>query len=173
MYTIGSGLLYTLDLDTRAGKWIGYQVLAGFGIGLSVQIPFIAIQVVSNKKDMPVSNALVLFFNTLGGALATSIAANILLNTLREGIRAHAAGLDPQLVIHAGVTHFRRVVPERYLAAVIVAYRRAVVDTFLFAVVAAGLSLLVSLGMEWKSTKPQSSTPGGGEVQQSANADAD
>ena len=35
--TIAIGLLYTLDLDTSTGKWIGYQILAGSAIAFSVQ----------------------------------------------------------------------------------------------------------------------------------------
>jgi MFS family permease len=35
--TIAVGLLYTLDLDTSTGKWIGYQILAGSAIAFSVQ----------------------------------------------------------------------------------------------------------------------------------------
>jgi hypothetical protein len=30
---IGSSLLYTLQVDSSAGQWIGYQVVAGFGVG--------------------------------------------------------------------------------------------------------------------------------------------
>jgi MFS family permease len=29
--TISAGLLYSLDIDSSAGKWIGYQVIGGFG----------------------------------------------------------------------------------------------------------------------------------------------
>ena len=35
--TVAIGLLYTLDLDTSTGKWIGYQILAGSAIAFSVQ----------------------------------------------------------------------------------------------------------------------------------------
>ena len=36
--TIGSGLIYTLDIGTSTGKWIGYQLLVGAGCGVSSQI---------------------------------------------------------------------------------------------------------------------------------------
>lgn len=29
--TIGSGLLYSLDIDTSTGKWVGYQIVGGIG----------------------------------------------------------------------------------------------------------------------------------------------
>lgn len=46
-------MLYTLQVDSNAGKWIGYQILTGVGSGAGVQIPFVAVQVVLSAKDMP------------------------------------------------------------------------------------------------------------------------
>lgn len=62
VFTVGSGLLYTLKVDSTIGTWIGYQILAGAGAGACVQIPFIAVQVVLPEKDMPVGNAVAIFF---------------------------------------------------------------------------------------------------------------
>ena len=42
--TIGTGLLYTLDIGTPSSHWIGYQALVGIGLGLSFQVPMIANQ---------------------------------------------------------------------------------------------------------------------------------
>ena len=53
IFTVGAGLLYTLKVNSSAGIWIGYQILTGIGAGASVQIPFIAVQVVLSAKDMP------------------------------------------------------------------------------------------------------------------------
>lgn len=156
IYVVGSGLLYTLDINSNIGHWIGYQVLAGFGIGMSVQIPFIAVQVVTSKVDMPIANALVMFFNTVFGAIAVSIAENVLINTLTKGILEHAVGLDPQVVINAGVLHFRKVVPAQYLSGVLIAYQLAIANCFVIAAVTAGLSFVISFGMEWKSAKGKS-----------------
>jgi hypothetical protein len=36
--TIAAGLLFTLDVGTSIGNWVGYQILAGFGYGLALQI---------------------------------------------------------------------------------------------------------------------------------------
>ena len=47
----------TLKVDSSIGTWIGYQILAGAGAGACVQIPFIAVQVVLEEKDMPIGNA--------------------------------------------------------------------------------------------------------------------
>jgi len=42
--TIGTGLIYTLDIGSSSSKWIGYQALAGIGIGFAFQVPMIANQ---------------------------------------------------------------------------------------------------------------------------------
>ncbi len=39
--TVAAGLLYTLDIGTGAGKWIGFQILGGFAFGVAFQIPMI------------------------------------------------------------------------------------------------------------------------------------
>jgi hypothetical protein len=36
--TIGVGLTSTFKVDTSSAKWIGYQVIAGFGRGLGAQM---------------------------------------------------------------------------------------------------------------------------------------
>ena len=53
VFTVGAGMLYTLQVDSGPGMWIGYQILTGIGAGASVQIPFISVQVVLSAKDMP------------------------------------------------------------------------------------------------------------------------
>jgi hypothetical protein len=56
-FTIGCGLLYTLKVASPAAVWIGYQILCGVGAGAGIQIPFVAVQVVLNSKDMPTGSS--------------------------------------------------------------------------------------------------------------------
>jgi hypothetical protein len=158
---VGSGLLYTLTPTSSIGTWIGYQIVAGVGAGACVQIPFVAVQVVLNEKDMPVGNAITVFFNSLGGAISISIAQNIFSNTLIRELPILAPDVDASAVIQAGVLHFREVVVETALAAVIEAYNRAVTTAFIMPIAAAGLAFLASLFMEWKSVKGKKLAVGG------------
>lgn len=57
---IGSGLLYTLDIDTSTGKWIGYQILGGVGWGIAFQVPIIVGQSNADPKDMSSVTATIL-----------------------------------------------------------------------------------------------------------------
>ncbi|KAJ4296465.1 hypothetical protein N0V90_006510 [Kalmusia sp. IMI 367209] len=162
IFTIGAGMLYTLKVSSPAGEWIGYQVLAGLGAGASVQIPFVAVQVVTSEKDMPTANALVMFFNSLGGAIAISIAQNIFINSLAKEIPKYAPGVDPRIVINAGATYVRYVVPVQFLKGVLEAYTKAITTALVLSIATAVIACLVSFGMERKSIKGKKIIPGGG-----------
>ena len=58
--TIGSGLLYTLSTHSSSSEWIGYQALAGLGIGLALQIPVITGQAVVQPSDLSSVTAMIL-----------------------------------------------------------------------------------------------------------------
>lgn len=161
VFAVGAGMLYTLKVDSSNGKWIGYQILAGVGAGAGVQIPFVAVQVVSSVKDMPTANACVLFFNSLGGALSISIAQNIFVNSLAKEIPKYSS-FPPQAVAQAGATYLREVVPEAELPGVLHGYNNAIVTAFILAIACSCLAFIVSLGQEQKSVKGKKLMPGGG-----------
>jgi hypothetical protein len=56
---IGAGLFYTMDQHTSTGKWIGYQILIGFPIGLTFQVALSNVQVYAPPEDMSQVNAIV------------------------------------------------------------------------------------------------------------------
>lgn len=58
--TIGCGLLYTLSTHSSSSQWIGYQALAGLGIGLALQIPVISAQAVVAPSDLSSATAMIL-----------------------------------------------------------------------------------------------------------------
>ena len=153
VFCVGSGMIYTLKVNSGAGMWIGYQILAGAGAGACVQIPFIAVQVVLSKKDMPVGNAIAIFFNSLGGALAISIAQNIFSNSLIQEIPIYAPTVNPQVVIAAGAAHVKEVVSKAQLPGVLLAYDVAVTRAFILSIATSGIAFLISFIFEWKSVK--------------------
>jgi hypothetical protein len=58
--TIAAGLLYTLDVGTPPGKWIGYQILAGFGYGIALQVSIIIAQAFSAPSDIAPTTAIII-----------------------------------------------------------------------------------------------------------------
>ncbi|ORY18766.1 major facilitator superfamily domain-containing protein [Clohesyomyces aquaticus] len=58
--TIGAGLLYTLDVGTGTGKWIGYQIIGGVGWGAAIQLPIIVSQGSVDPMDISTATAIVI-----------------------------------------------------------------------------------------------------------------
>ncbi|OJD19720.1 hypothetical protein AJ78_00343 [Emergomyces pasteurianus Ep9510] len=153
---VGAGLLYTLKVDSPAAEWIGYQIIAGFGVGLSAQLPIVAIQTILKPKDYPVGNAIYLFFQNLGGSITISIAQTILQNTLYHEIPlAVPSPISAQDVINAGVTNLRESFPSTVLAGILKAYMTAINRAFALPIAMAALTLISACFVEWKSVKGQ------------------
>ena len=155
LLTVGSGFIYTLKVGTSTGTWIGYQILTGFGVGTCVQIPFVAIQVVLNEKDIPVGNVLPIFFNSLGGAIAISVAQNIFSNTLLKEIPTQAPDINAEAVVQAGATHIRGIVTTAQLPGILEAYDIALTTTYILAIACGGFAFLSGMLFEWKTVKKQ------------------
>ena len=58
--TVGAGLIYTLQPNSKAGAYIGYQVLVSIGSGLVVQLPVIVAQAISPPVDVAITVAITL-----------------------------------------------------------------------------------------------------------------
>ena len=56
---VASGLFYTMDAHTSAGKWIGYQILLGVAVGLTFQTSLSNAQVQTSLEDMSQVTAIV------------------------------------------------------------------------------------------------------------------
>ncbi len=153
IFAIGAGMIYTLKVNSSAGKWIGYELLSGFGAGSGVQIPFVAVQVVLNDKDMPTGNAMAIFFNSLGGAISISIAQNIFSNGLSTNLPRYAPEVSASGVINAGATHLREYVKPEYLPGVLKAYMVALSQAYVIPIAVGGIATICACFVEWKSVK--------------------
>jgi MFS family permease len=57
--TIATGLMYTFDIGTGLGKWIGYQALYGIAVGLGFQMAINTAQANATIEDMSSATATV------------------------------------------------------------------------------------------------------------------
>lgn len=62
--TIAAGLFITLEANTGHSAWIGYQALAGIGIGACLNIPIIATQAIIPPEDVAPATAIILCKST-------------------------------------------------------------------------------------------------------------
>lgn len=58
--TISAGLLFTLDVETSTGKWVGFQIFSGFAFGLSLQVPVVIAQAFAEPTDMAPTTAIII-----------------------------------------------------------------------------------------------------------------
>jgi hypothetical protein len=73
---VGAGLLSSLKPDSDHQMWIGYQAICGIGVGLGMQQPLIAVQTVLDISLVPIGTSIIIFTQTLGGALFVSVGQN-------------------------------------------------------------------------------------------------
>jgi hypothetical protein len=149
---IGAGLISTFTVHTGHSKWIGYQVLYGFGMGLGMQQSSVAVQTVLQRRDVATGASLVFFFQGMGGALFSSIGNNIFDNKLKQGLQ-NIPGLNAEIITNIGATNLKRVVSPQQLPSVLVAYNAALMQAFYVAAGVAAMSTIGAAAVEWKSIK--------------------
>ncbi|KAM0133021.1 hypothetical protein ACHAO1_006509 [Botrytis cinerea] len=151
--SIGIGLLTTFKPDTNHAAWIGYQCLAGIGIGFGMQQPLIACQTVLDISQVPTGTSVIIFVQTLGGALFVSIGQNVFTNKLAQNLAHYVPDLNPAVVLTTGATSIQKDIAPEYLAGVTISYNNALTQSFLVAAVMAALTIIGSVFIEWKSVK--------------------
>lgn len=153
LVSIGVGLMYTFTPASNHSKWIGYQAIAGIGIGLGMQQPLIAVQTILDISQVPIGTSIIIFVQTLGGALFVSIGENIFTNKLVQNLAKYAPSIDPKIVLSTGATSIQHTIDKAQLPGVTLAYNDALVEAFLTAAVMAALTIVGSLSIEWRSVK--------------------
>lgn len=64
---IGAGLMTTFKVDSSVGKWIGYQIVYGVGMGLTAQTPLMVVQNVLALEDIAIGSSLIMMMQAIGG----------------------------------------------------------------------------------------------------------
>lgn len=109
LVTIGGSLLYTIDINTSAGRVYGYSVITALGTGSFVQAPFSVAQAKVEAHQVPAVTAFISCGQITGITLSLSIATTVFVNEAsnkiavvlpnapRSLVRATIAGADVPL----------------------------------------------------------------------------
>ncbi|KAH8772688.1 putative MFS multidrug transporter [Diaporthe sp. PMI_573] len=168
LLSIGAGLLTTLQVGTGQGKWIGYQVIYGFGMGLTFQAPNLAAQTVLPTADVPIGTSLMFFSQLLGGSIFISVGQNVLNNELVKNL-AGVPGFNPATILDAGATTLTHLA-EPLRTTVLFAYNEALRTVFQVGLAMTCLTILGGASLEWRSVK--SKKPGFKKEQAQSSAEA-
>lgn len=168
---IGGGLLSTLDQNSSAGEWIGYQIVLGVGVGACLTIPLMLAGVVVKPKDVSTATAIIIFAQSIGGAMMLATAQGIFQNELVRLLRNSVPDLDPLSVISLGASNnANSLLPPEALARILDAFVLALRYTFVLAVPIAGISFLVSLFQPWFRYHNPVVVIGGGEAEEAGKS---
>lgn len=159
--TVGCGIITMFHPSMSTAMWIGFEILASAGFGLSIQQGFTAVQTVLGPDDLAVGTAAVVASQSLGGAVFISVGNSVFQNRLQSLVReTNIPGLDVKAVLEAGAVAFRNVVPADDLPALLTAYDAALHTVLIVAVPLAGLAFLSCCFLQWNSVKKPKPTGG-------------
>jgi hypothetical protein len=158
---IGAGLLTTFTVTTSHLKWVWFQILFGYGIGLGISIPTKAIQASLPAKDVNAGIAVLLCAQTLAAAIFSSVAQSIFVNKLMSGVKENFEDTDPTVVLRSGILNlkFAKGIDEGVLPGI---YNKALVDVFYLATALIAISIFGALSDEWRSVKSRPYAGGAG-----------
>ncbi|KAJ7726403.1 putative efflux pump antibiotic resistance protein [Mycena metata] len=150
---VGSGMLGSLKVSSTPGNWLFPEILCGFGVGLGIQQPLLAAQIVLDLKDVPVGTAVVMFANTLGGALFVAIGQSVFTSSLVAGLVAAVPGVSPELVLTDGANSLKTVIGAEFLPDVLIEYNKALMMPFYASMVLGIIAFGGACAVEWRSLK--------------------
>ncbi|CZT23883.1 uncharacterized protein RCC_09598 [Ramularia collo-cygni] len=145
----------TLQPDSPAGYWIGYQILFAAGIGMSLEQCNVAVQRVLPSHHLPVGMSLTIFARSLAGTFASALGQNVFQSTLAKELGEILPVEDFQG--NVGVTAMIDALQRKYgrdVAFYEEILRRvnfSVTRCFMVVLVMACLSLPCAALVEWKS----------------------
>ena len=151
--TIASGMVYTFDINSKAGAWIGWQVLAGAGIGLCFQAPIMAGQALAAPEDISTTTGLLMFWQTLGGALFVQAAQSAFSNTLVQSLTKYVPDSNPAAVVAVGATEIRKTFDASELPGVLHAYMDGLKVAFALTIALSGCAVIIGLFTPWTNIK--------------------
>lgn len=122
---IGCGLISTWARTTNHSQWIGYQIVAGYGLGFGFQSPMTAAQTVLADSLVPLGVACIQFAQVMGATVFVAVAQNLLTTRLASGSSDIIPNFNPSVLANAGAVELRRLVPPDQLDQVLDVYMLA------------------------------------------------
>lgn len=161
--SVGAGFLTTFQVNIGEGKWIGYQILYGIGLGLCFQIPNLAAQTTLPKQDVPTGLALMLFGQLLSAAVFIAVGENVLSHQLVQRLSG-GPGFNSSLVTSGGATSLLGSIPADLRETALTAYNKALRMVFQVGLIMSCFAVLGAAMLVWRSVPKKPKANGATEV---------
>lgn len=129
-----------------------------------------AAQTVLAPNEVSIGAALMLFGQTLFGAIFASVGQNVLDGQLAQRL-ASIINITPQQIENAGATGVLNAIPNEQRGAALEAYNSALSVCFRVGLVLACVCIFGGIGMEWKSVKIEKKTKEQGDKEKGLHCD--
>lgn len=97
MLCVGAGLLISLGPEPEWAKIIGYQIVAGTGVGFNFEGPLLAVQAVMGVEHVATVTATIGFIRTMSTAVSIVVGGVVFQNRMVNQLATLEAALDRQL----------------------------------------------------------------------------
>ncbi|KXX73819.1 putative HC-toxin efflux carrier TOXA [Madurella mycetomatis] len=155
LMSVMNGLITRFDLQTPMVYWVTTLLFYGCGVGMGVQQPILAAMALLEGKEAALGTSLIMFLQVMSGAIMVSVGQNLFLQRLASNLAESVPGVDLEVVLSAGNDDLAQKMASVYtpaqVADILVAYNQSIVYVFFFAMILACLSIIGSVGMEWKN----------------------
>ncbi|CAG8952776.1 hypothetical protein HYFRA_00009021 [Hymenoscyphus fraxineus] len=175
--TIATGLMTLLEVDSDHSVWIGYQALAGIGLGLCFNVYIIIVQNIVEPDEVATATAILLcmsfnlssiyppqlytdiqaVFQSLGGALVVSAAQSLFQNELLNSLAITSPNINPATIFAIGASDLQSTFSKEELRGINASYTKALHMAFTMAIPMSGVATLVAVSQNWFRLK----VPGG------------
>lgn len=98
----GTGLLISLGSEPEWAKIVGYQIVAGFGVGLNFEGPLLAIQAVMGVEYIATATSTMGFVRTMSTAVSIVVGGVVFQNTMNQQYASLDAIFGPQVAKEIG-----------------------------------------------------------------------
>ncbi|KAF8209953.1 hypothetical protein K438DRAFT_1904094 [Mycena galopus ATCC 62051] len=149
--SVGAGVLSTLSVNTGTGRWIGYQIIYGMGVGAGIQQSLMVAQAVLKRTASDFGPAL--HCTGVGGSVFVSAGQNVFRGRLLAGLIRRVPEIDPSIVLNSGATSLHSAVDPALLPEVLTVYNDALVAAIYVCLAVAALSVVGSLATEWRNVR--------------------
>lgn len=154
LMSIGAGLLTTFTPSTGHSKWIGYQVIFGFGLGLGAQQPLTVVQSVLAKTDVAQGSSFVMFIRFMGSSIFVPVAQTVFINSLVSK-SSNVPGIDPHTIANTGATDLINLASGDNLRTLLWDYNESLMNVFYMFTGICCASFIGSVMVRWRKLPTQ------------------
>lgn len=153
---VAAGLLTTIRINRKIALLLFYEAILGFAVGIGIQAPQTAASTIFPARESPMAISVVQFGQGIFPAIFISVAQSIFTDRLSADLAQYAPGTNSTTIENVGLKDLRNRIGTKRLEQVLLGYDKALVQTLYLPVALTGLSLIATLGMEWRSVKRRS-----------------